>query len=162
MPEATEDLREEITQLRSEVVSLRQELHEQDRLPDDHQHNKTDATRRGVRMRSKKVFMGLPLYDVAMGPDPATGEAKGYARGIFAVGDVATGVVALGGFARGVFAFGGLAVGAFAFGGASVGLVLAMGGAAIGGIAMGGAACGIVAAGPAAATMYPFSSLPGQ
>lgn len=161
MIDTSEDLREEIAQLKTEVVALREEL-QQHQAPQGQQPSNGRVAQRGIRRRSKKEIMGLPLYDVAVGPDPATGEPKGYARGIFAVGDVATGVVAFGGFARGVFAFGGLAVGAFAAGGASVGLVFAAGGAAIGGIALGGAACGLFAAGGGVASYYPFNSLPGR
>ena len=88
---------------------------------------------KGIRRESQRKFFGLPLWAVAIGPDWERGEMRGHARGIFALGDMATGWFAFGGLARGFFAFGGLAIGLFAFGGAAIGIVLAIGGAAIGG-----------------------------
>ena len=66
-------------------------------------------------------MFGLPLWAIAIGPDWERGEMRGHARGIFALGDIATGWFAFGGLARGFFAFGGLAIGLFAFGGAAIG-----------------------------------------
>jgi len=106
-----------------------------------------------VRRRSAETIAGLPLYDIAFGPDPAKGEIRGHARGILAIGDIATGVIAIGGLARGVLAFGGLAAGLVTLGGLSAGLV-AVGGLALGGVAMGGGAIGGVAIGGAAAGSY--------
>ncbi len=98
----------------------------------------------GRRYRSSIVVFGLPLIDVAQGPHGS--ERVGRARGIVAIGDVATGWLAIGGFARGLIAFGGSAVGVVAIGGWCAGL-LALGGfsvgvAAVGGGALGGLACG--------------------
>ncbi len=62
---------------------------------------------RSVRKRSEATILGMPLYDIAMGPNFETGEIRGHARGFIAVGDIATGVLAMGGVARGVVAFGG-------------------------------------------------------
>lgn len=100
---------------------------------------------RGKRYRSRATLFGLPVIDVALGPKD--GELRGRAKGIIAIGDIATGGIAIGGVARGVVAFGGVALGGFAWGGAAVGLVSAAGGAAIGGLASGGGAVGILAAG---------------
>ncbi|HEX3658860.1 MAG TPA: hypothetical protein VHV55_23910 [Pirellulales bacterium] len=111
------------------------------------------ARRRGVRKRSDRTLFGLPLYDIAVGPDPERGQARGHARGIIAVGDVASGVLAVGGAARGGLAVGGAAVGLIAVGGAAIGL-LALGGAAIGGVAVGGAAVGYCAVGGGAIGNY--------
>jgi hypothetical protein len=108
---------------------------------------------RGVRRRSDYEYLGLPLWCVAMGPDPARGEVRGHAKGILAIGDIATGFIALGGFARGVIALGGLAIGLFAFGGLALG-ALAFGGLAIGIVAFGGGAMGWIAIGGAAAGIY--------
>jgi len=91
---------------------------------------------KSVRRESPRKFFGLPLWAIAIGPDWERGEMRGHARGIFALGDMATGWFAFGGLARGFFAFGGLAIGLFAFGGAAIGIVLAIGGAAIGGLAI--------------------------
>lgn len=108
----------------------------------------------GIRWRSKRSIFGMPLFDVALGPDPSRGEFRGHAKGFFAVGDIATGVVAAGGLAKGWIAFGGLAAGVVAVGGLAGG-VFAFGGLAIGliaiaGLALGGLACGGVALGLAA------------
>lgn len=105
---------------------------------------RTPAT---VRARSGIRVLGLPLYDIAMGPDPEKGEIRGHAKGILAIGDMATGMVALGGFSRGIISLGGLALGVVSFGGGAIGLCLALGGAAVGGVAIGGGAVGIFAKG---------------
>ncbi|MDZ7622785.1 MAG: hypothetical protein U5O69_10920 [Candidatus Competibacteraceae bacterium] len=101
-------------------------------------------TYRSIRKRSSRQVWGLPWYDIAMGPDPEKGELRGHARGIIAVGDIATGVLAVGGLARGIVAVGGLALGA----------LVGVGGLAVGGIAVGGAAVGFVAIGGGAAGYY--------
>jgi len=112
------------------------------------------AVMRGVRKRSATTIAGIPLYDIAFGPDLARGEIRGHAKGILAIGDMATGVLALGGIARGVIALGGLSIGVFSFGGLSLGALLAAGGVAIGGVATGGAALGGVAVGGVAGGYY--------
>ena len=109
---------------------------------------------RGYRRSSRAAIVGIPLVSVAFGPDFAHGEIRGHAKGIVAIGDVATGVIALGGFARGIVAFGGLAVGVFSAGGLCLAALLAAGGIAIGGIAWGGAALGGVAVGGAVGGYY--------
>jgi len=109
---------------------------------------------RVVRYRSAAQFGGLPLIAVATGPDPAKGETRGHARGIVAIGDIATGIVAVGGLARGLAAFGGVALGVVAFGGASIGALAAVGGLAIGSIAFGGGAIGWTAVGGGAVGIY--------
>ncbi len=109
---------------------------------------------RGVRYASAFTVGGLPFIAVAVGPDPGRGELRGHARGIVAIGDIATGLLALGGIARGLLAFGGLAIGVVSFGGASIGAVTAVGGLAIGSFALGGGAIGWTAAGGGAAGTY--------
>src|SRR6266513_4065234 len=111
---------------------------------------------KSVRRESPRKFFGLPLWAIAIGPDWERGEMRGHARGIFALGNMATGWFAFGGLARGFFAFGGLAIGLFAFGGAAIGIALAIGGAAIGGLAIGGGAVGAVAIGGGAYGYYAF------
>src|SRR5947208_6248363 len=101
---------------------------------------------KGIRRESPRKFFGLPLWAIAIGPDWERGEMRGHARGIFALGDMATGW----------FAFGGLAIGLFAFGGAAIGVLVAVGGAAIGGLALGGGAIGVVAIGAGAGGYYAF------
>jgi hypothetical protein len=116
---------------------------------------------RAVRRSSTNEFLGLPWYSIAIGPDLAKGELRGHARGVIAVGDIATGIFAFGGWARGVFAFGGLATGLFSLGGLSIGLVTAFGGLALSAIlAVGGAAVGVLAMGGAAAGHYAVGGAP--
>jgi len=108
----------------------------------------------GLRKRSSLSYAGLPLYDIALGPDPARGEWRGHAKGVLAIGDMATGVVALGGLARGVVAIGGFAAGLFGLGGVSLGLLCAVGGLAVGSLALGGGAIGGTAIGGGAVGYY--------
>jgi hypothetical protein len=109
---------------------------------------------RAIRKHAAWGLGDIPFYDIALGPDLERGEIRGHAKGIIAIGDIATGVVALGGLARGVVAFGGLALGLFSFGGLSVGVLSAFGGLAIGALALGGGAVGGVAVGGGAAGYY--------
>ena len=96
-----------------------------------------------VRVQSSHRLFGIPLYDVAIGPDPSQGEARGRARGIIAVGDVASGLVAVGGVAVGGVALGGVSAGIVSVGGCCLGL-LARGGVAVGAAAWGGLAVGLL------------------
>ena len=36
---------------------------------------------RGIRKQAVRSLWGLPLYDIAIGPDPEKGEQRGHARG---------------------------------------------------------------------------------
>ncbi len=54
-----------------------------------------------ARKRSKKLVCGIPLDDIASGPDPQEGEFRGRTHGTIAIGDIAVGSVALGGAAMG-------------------------------------------------------------
>lgn len=77
---------------------------------------------RGLRKRSRRSLWGLPLYNTALGPDPATGEVRGHARGVVALGGLAVGVVlGIGGLSTGLLALGGLAIGGGAWGYYAVG-----------------------------------------
>lgn len=98
--------------------------------------------------KSSRTFLGLPLVHIKLG------QGLCRARGVVAVGNVATGLVALGGFSAGLFSLGGISLGLLlALGGLSVG-GLAAGGLAVGGIALGGCAIGWVAMGGAALGEY--------
>jgi hypothetical protein len=99
----------------------------------------------GKRYRSKATLFGWPVIDVAVGPKD--GQMRGHAKGIIAIGDIATGGIAVGGVARGVVAVGGLALGLFSLGGGALGLVSATGGVSVGGMAAGGGAIGVLATG---------------
>ena len=116
--------------------------------------------------RSKCTLLGLPLVHIHLG------YGLRRARGIIAIGNVATGLVAIGGFSAGLLSVGGLGIGLLSLGGITVGaaaagglafgLLAALGGCAfsLGGafggcaisrfVAMGGAAIGQYAAGGAA------------
>ena len=80
---------------------------------------------RAVRRRATWGIGNLPFWEVAVGPDPGRGEARGHAKAVVAVGDIATGFVAVGGWARGVVALGGLATGLLSLGGLSIGILAA-------------------------------------
>ena len=112
-----------------------------------------------LRWHSAATCMGRPWVAIAIGPDLARSEFRGHARGILAIGDMASGWVAIGGLARGIVAFGGLAIGGIALGGLSVGL-FAVGGLALGGIVFGGAAIGVAAAGGLAVGYYALGGAP--
>ena len=75
------------------------------------------VNRKSIRRRSEKIIFVLPLYDIAIGPDLQDKKEIGHARGIIAIGDVATGWLAVGGVARGLLAFGALSLGLFSLGG---------------------------------------------
>jgi hypothetical protein len=109
---------------------------------------------RGIRKRASSGIGDLPWYDIAVGPDFERGEVRGHARGVVAIGDIASGIFALGGLARGGVTLGGLSLGLVSFGGVSVGLLAAIGGLAIGGLALGGGAAGGVAMGGGAAGYF--------
>ena len=112
----------------------------------------------GVRRRSTRSIGGLPLWEVAFGPDVSRGELRGHARAVFALGDLATGWLAIGGVAMGGVALGGLALAVVPIGGLAVG-GLALGGAAAGLAAAGGAAAGWVAVGGAAFGYYAYGGI---
>lgn len=80
--------------------------------------------------RSTATLWGLPLVHINVGRFGIH-----WARGILAIGNVATGVFALGGISAGVLCLGGTGVG-----------LLTLGGIAVGGIAVGGLAIGALAA----------------
>lgn len=134
-----EDLKKRVTELENQVAALK---------------NASIAGARGVRKRASWEIAGVPFYHIAIGPDLNRGELRGHAKGIIAVGDIATGVLALGGLARGVVALGGFAIGLVSLGGLSLGVLAAVGGLAIGSAALGGGAVGAVAVGGGAAGYY--------
>jgi hypothetical protein len=113
---------------------------------------------RGVRKQSSITIMGLPLYHIAMGPDMEAGQLRGHAKGIIAIGDIATGWLAIGGLAKGIIAIGGCALGIVALGGAAFG-ALAIGGGALGIVALGGGAVGYYAFGGGAFGVHVLSGM---
>lgn len=98
-------------------------------------------SRRHFEYVSKTRLFGLPLVHINVG----AGLYR--AKGIVAIGNVATGLIAIGGLSVGILAIGGIALGLlFVLGGLSLG-ALAIGGVALGGIAVGGVAIGLVSVG---------------
>lgn len=117
---------------------------------------------RSFRKRSEIEFFGIPLWEIAMGPDLERGERIGHAKAIFAIGDMATGLFAVGGIARGGVTIGGVSFGLIAVGGGALGLLAAVGGAAIGlGLSVGGMAIGTVAIGGLAIGLFSIDGLAG-
>lgn len=80
--------------------------------------------------RSKRELFGLPLVHIHLGNGRLC-----RAKGILAIGNIATGVLALGGISAGAISLGGLSIG-----------LLALGGLAVGGVVLGGIALGLLAA----------------
>ena len=97
--------------------------------------------------------MGYPLLAIACGPDTSKDELKGWARGVIAIGDIATGLIAFGGLAGGGISVGGISLGAISIGGVSLGGMV-LGGVAVGYLAIGGVAVGHYAKGGAAVGTY--------
>jgi hypothetical protein len=87
------------------------------------------------------------VLSIAFGADPEREETRGHAKGIIAIGDIATGGIAVGGVSFGVVSVGGLGIGVCAIGGGAVGLATSLGGLSIGGFASGGGAVGALASG---------------
>lgn len=102
---------------------------------------------KGRRFESDARLFGYPVLCVAMGPDPEREETRGHAKGIIAIGDIATGGIAVGGMSFGFVSVGGLGVGICSIGGGAVGLATSLGGLSIGGFATGGGAIGLLATG---------------
>ncbi len=98
--------------------------------------------------KSERTLFGLPLVHINLSQRGLT-----WARGIIAIGNVATGVVAVGCFAAGIFSLGALCLGVLALAGMALGLV-AMGGIGVGLIALGGCALGYLAIGGTAVGVY--------
>ncbi|WP_243321084.1 hypothetical protein [Geothrix sp. SG200] len=99
-----------------------------------------------MRITSKTVFLGLPVFEFAVAEVGASPHLKGPACAWVAIGDLALSpFLAIGGLAFGTVSFGGLALGGLAIGGCAIG-GLALGGCSIGVWAMGGLALGLQAA----------------
>lgn len=113
---------------------------------------------KGYRWTSRIRIGSWPLIAIAVGADPERGQMRGHARGVIALGDIATGIIAVGGVAWGGLVLGGLAIGVIPIGGFAMG-GLVLGGAAIGAVAVGGLAVGYYALGGAAYGRYVFAAM---
>jgi len=98
--------------------------------------------------KSKRTFHGLPLVHVKLGPGITR------AKGVVAIGTVATGVVSLGALSFGLLSLGAISFGLIALGALAIGLLIALGSIAIGTLAFGGIAIGIIAMGGLAVGQY--------
>ncbi len=98
--------------------------------------------------KSKKTFHGIPLVHVNVG----FGLKK--AKGIIAIGNVATGVVSLGLVSTGVVSLGVLSAGLIGIGTIAVGLLMAFGGISVGTVAFGGIAVGVLSIGGLSIGIY--------
>ncbi len=103
-------------------------------------HDGRDRWNWHFEYKSKRTLFGLPLVHVNLG------YRNQWARGIIAVGNIATGFVSLGAISVGLLSVGALVLGALSFGAVSFGL-LTWGGLAIGKFAVGGVAIGQYAVG---------------
>ncbi len=93
--------------------------------------------RRHYEYKSTKTFLGLPLVHVNIG----LGIRK--AKGIIAIGNVASGIISIGLASIGVLSLGLASLGVLSLAVFSVGLLLALGSVAIGTVAIGAIAVGI-------------------
>lgn len=98
--------------------------------------------------KSKRTLFGLPLVHVNTSYRGLT-----RAKGILAVGNVATGVVAVGGFSVGLVSVGGLSLGLLSLAGFALGAV-AVGAITVGLAAVGGISYGLLAMGGVALGQY--------
>ena len=105
--------------------------------------------------KSERTFLGLPLVHINIG----RGFPPYRAKGVLAIGNIASGFVALGGIALGLLAFGGVALGLIALGGLALGLLLGVAGIALGGVALGGIALGYFACGGIALGVYALGGI---
>jgi hypothetical protein len=99
-----------------------------------------------LRYTSRTTLFGFPVIAISYGSDLANGERFGHAKGVIAVGDVATGLIAAGLVARGFFAAGAVSFGVISAGAIALG-ALAAGAIAMGGVTTGGVAIGVIASG---------------
>lgn len=98
--------------------------------------------------RSKRKLFGLPLVHINICD-------KGFcrAKGILAIGNIATGLVSVGAVAAGIFSLGEFSAGLISLGAFAAGL-LGVGAISIGLVALGGIAIGIISIGGIAIGMY--------
>jgi transcriptional regulator with XRE-family HTH domain len=98
--------------------------------------------------KSRRRLFGLPLVHINVG------RGLYRAKGIVAIGTVATGFVSIGALSLGIVSVGALSAGVLSFAAASLGLLASIGGLAIGALAMGGLALGIVTLGGLSVGMF--------
>lgn len=109
----------------------------------------------GYEYISKTKIKGIPLVHINL----ALGHGIKKAKGIIAIGDVATGIIALGGVSIGVLTLGGLSLGLISLGGLALGLLLALGGIAMGLLSLGGIAIGYFSIGGFSLGIYSIGGI---
>lgn len=107
------------------------------------------TSNRAFEYKSEASLFGLPLVHINTGGRYTNRKAKG----IIAVGDIATGVISFGGVAVGLLTFGGIGIGLIGFGGIGIGII-GIGGVGVGAIALGGVAVGLNSFGAVAMGLY--------
>lgn len=105
--------------------------------------------------QSKRTLWGLPLLHIHLG---ITKYGFCRAKGIVAIGNIATGLLSIGGASVGAISLGALSVGGLALGAAGLG-GLAVGGLAVGLAAAGGLAVGVLAVGGLSLGIYSIGGL---
>jgi len=103
--------------------------------------------------KSKKEMYGLPLVHINVG----WGLKK--AKGVLAIGNIATGILSIGLVARGILAIGLLSLGVVGIGCLSLALLLSIGSVAIGTFAIGAIAIGVFALGALSIGMFTTGAL---
>lgn len=98
--------------------------------------------------KSERTLWGMPLVHINL-----CANGLCWARGVVAIGNVATGLFSLGALSAGLFSFGAISVGLLSLGALVFGLMSA-GAVAVGLVAWGGCAVGLVSAGGAAMGQY--------
>lgn len=98
--------------------------------------------------KSKKTFRGLPLVHIKLGPGITR------AKGVIAIGTIATGILSLGAISFGILSFGAVSIGLLAVGAMAMAALFAAGSIAVGAIALGGIAVGLLTIGGLSVGIY--------
>lgn len=98
--------------------------------------------------KSEKKLLGLPLVHISIG------RGAKRAKGIVAIGNIATGAVSIGLLSSGILSIGVASAGLLSFGSFSLGLLLSMGAISIGAFSFGAIALGLVTFGAVSVGLY--------
>ena len=103
--------------------------------------------------KSKRTFLDMPLVHVNIG------RGVRRAKGVLAIGNIATGVLSIGLVSVGFLAFGLLSIGLVGIGALSLALLLAIGSVSVGAFSIGAVAIGVVTLGAVSIGMYSVGAL---
>lgn len=103
--------------------------------------------------KSKKIVFGMPLVHINIG----FGRKK--AKGIIAIGNIASGLVSIGFVSFGLISMGLVSIGLLSFGIIAIGALLAAGAISVGTISFGAIALGIFATGAISAGMFSIGAI---